>query len=174
MMNEPEVVPNHKPGWRFKCGVAIFALKVILALCIPLLAMSSLSAARIAAITGAIFITNKLLMILMIAVMGKSGFQELKQILGRYLPNMSTDVVVGPVRHAIGLFMFCFPLVTAMMEPYVDNIWPGLRPNIWQYQLTMDIMLIASIFVLGGNFWGKMRSLFVRTARAVDAEKTPA
>ena len=29
-------------------------------------------------------------------------------------------------------------------------------------------MLIASIFVLGGNFWGKIRALFVRTARAVN------
>lgn len=174
MTIETEVSLNQKPGWRFKCGVAIFVLKIVLALMIPLLAMSSLSAARIAAITGAIFITNKCLMILMIAVMGKSGFQELKQIIGRYVPNMKSDVMVGPIRHAVGLFMFCFPLVTAMMEPYVDSIWPELRPNVWQYQLTMDIMLIASIFVLGGNFWGKMRALFVRTARAVDAEKTPA
>ena len=171
---QTDVSLDQKPGWRFKCGVAIFVLKVLLALMIPVLAMSSLPAAKIAAMTGAIVITNKLLMILMIAVMGKSGFQELKQIIGRYLPKMKSDVLVGPVRHAIGLIMFCLPLVTAMMEPYVDNIWPGLRPNIWQVQLSLDVMLVASIFVLGGNFWGKMRALFVRTARAVDAEKTAA
>ncbi|MNJ80684.1 hypothetical protein D3C77_791590 [compost metagenome] len=61
--------------------------------------------------------------------------------------------------------MFCLPLVTALLEPYVDNLWPGLRPNLWQVQLLGDLMLIASFFVLGGNFWEKLRALFIRTAR---------
>jgi len=30
-----------------------------------------------------------------------------------------------------------------------------------------DVMLIASLFVLGGNFWDKLRALFVRDALAV-------
>jgi hypothetical protein len=64
--------------------------------------------------------------------------------------------------------MFCAPILTAMLEPYIDTIWPGLRPNLWQLQLLGDVMLIASIFVLGGNFWGKIRALFIRTARVVD------
>lgn len=42
-------------------------------------------------------------------------------------------------------------------------MWPGLRPNLWQAQLAGDLMLIASFFVLGGDFWNKLRALFVRT-----------
>lgn len=169
MNTQTEVSVGSTVGWRFKCGVALLILKVVLALFIPILAFSGLSAARVAAITGVIFITNKILLVVMIAVMGKPGFQELKQIIGRYLPNLKDDVPVGPVRHAVGLFMFCFPIVSGMLEPYVDSIWPGLRPNIWQFQLAEDFMLIASVFVLGGNFWGKVRALFIRTARVNDA-----
>jgi hypothetical protein len=29
-------------------------------------------------------------------------------------------------------------------------------------------MLIGSFFVLGGNFWDKVRALFIRTARVVN------
>jgi hypothetical protein len=72
------------------------------------------------------------------------------------------------MRHVIGLVMFCVPLISAMLEPYVDYLWPGLRPNLWQLQALGDLMLIASFFVLGGDFWNKIRALFVRTAKVVD------
>jgi hypothetical protein len=59
--------------------------------------------------------------------------------------------------------MFFLPILTSVLEPYIDEMWPGLRPNLWQAQLVGDIMLIASFFVLGGDFWSKLRGLFVRT-----------
>ena len=67
------------------------------------------------------------------------------------------------MRHAIGLVMFTLPLLTSMLEPYVDQIWPGFRPRLWQAQLLGDVMLVASFFVLGGDFWNKLRALFVRS-----------
>ena len=72
-------------------------------------------------------------------------------------------------RYRIGLVMFCLPLLTAMMEPYIDRFFPGLRPNSFTAQSLGDAMLIASFFVLGGNFWDKVRALFVRTATVVEA-----
>ncbi|RYG10558.1 MAG: hypothetical protein EON92_12430, partial [Burkholderiales bacterium] len=75
---------------------------------------------------------------------------------------------ISPTRHIIGLLMFCLPLISAMLEPYVDQLAPGFRPNLWQLQLLGDLMMIASFFVLGGDFWNKIRALFVRTATVVD------
>ena len=135
-------------GWRFKCGIGMFILAFALWLLIPIAASMDTPGSRIAALTGAIFIANKVLLISCIAVMGKEGFQQLKAI------------VFG---HAIGLVMFVLPLLTSMLEPYIDQIWPGLRPNLWQLQLLGDVMLIASFFVLGGDFWNKLRGLFVRS-----------
>ncbi|UCI05648.1 transporter suffix domain-containing protein [Mesorhizobium sp. B1-1-8] len=152
-------------GWRFKCGVALFGLLIFLALMIPVTAFSGMEAGKIAAITGAIFVFNKVLMVLIVAVMGKAGFQELKQSLGAYLPKLPADEIVSPLRHYIGLLMFCVPIITGWLAPYLDHLWPGLRPDRIEFRAFGDIMMVVSIFVLGGGFWDKVRALFVRTAR---------
>lgn len=155
-------------GWRFKLGIVLFAFAFALWLLVPLAAATGASSARVAAITGAIFVANKVLLLSCIAVMGKAGFQQLKSLVFGYAKGLAPSGPVGPVRHVVGLVMFCLPLVSAMLEPYVDNLWPGLRPNLWQLQALGDLMLIASFFVLGGDFWNKVRALFVRTATAID------
>ncbi|SAL64504.1 transporter suffix domain-containing protein [Caballeronia humi] len=150
--------------WRFNLGICIFVLAFALWLLIPLAASLGTPAARIAALTGTIFVANKVLLLTCIAVMGKSGFQRLKGIVFGYAKGLAPSATVGPIRHAIGLVMFCLPLISAMLEPYIDKFWPGFRPNIWQLQALGDAMFIASFFVLGGDFWSKVRALFVRTA----------
>ena len=161
-------------GWRFKLGIIIIALMFAIWLLIPLVAVMDASAGTIAAVTGGIFIANKVLLLLAVAIIGKAGFQELKRRMFGYVGGLAPDAIVGPLRYRVGVVMFCLPLVSAMLEPYVDTIWPGLRPNLWQLQLLGDVMLIASFFVLGGNFWDKLRALFVRTATVVDAGNTHA
>jgi hypothetical protein len=155
-------------GWRFNLGIAIVALMLALWLLVPLAAMAGTSAGTIATITGALFIINKVLLLLVIAVLGKPGFQQLKRHLFGYVTALAPDAMVSPLRHRIGLVMFWLPLVSAFLEPYVDSIAPGLRPNLWQLQLLGDVLFIGSFFILGGNFWDKIRALFVRTARVVD------
>jgi hypothetical protein len=156
-------------GWRFKLGIIIVALMFAIWLLIPLAAATHASAGTIAAITGGIFIANKVLLLVAVAIMGKSGFRELKKLLFGYVAGLAPNPIVGPVRYRIGLAMFCLPLVSGILTPFVDAFWPGLRPNSWPLQLLGNIMLIASLFVLGGNFWDKLRALFVRTATVVDA-----
>jgi hypothetical protein len=151
-------------GWRFKLGIGIFILAFALWLFVPIAVSLGAPAARIAALTGAIFVANKVLLVTCIAVMGKPGFQQLKQMVFGHAKRLVPSKTVGPARHVIGLVMFCLPLISAMLEPYVDTIWPGLRPNIWQLQGLGDLMLIASFFVLGGDFWSKIHALFIRTA----------
>jgi hypothetical protein len=161
-------------GWRFKLGIVIIALMFAIWLLIPLAASMKASAGTIAAITGGIFIANKVLLVLTVAVMGKAGFQQLKRYMFGYVSGLAPNATVSPLRYQTGLVMFCLPLASGILAPYVDALWPGLRPNSWQLQLLGNLMLIASFFVLGGNFWGKLRALFVRTAIAVDARDTNA
>lgn len=152
--------------WRFKLGIALVCLMALMWLCVPLMAWSGVSSTRIAAITGVIFIANKVILLLVIAVMGKSGFQQLKsKIFGAF--SLSRDESVGQARYNLGLVMFCLPLISASLEPYLDALAPGLRPNLWQLQVLGDVLFIASFFVLGGGFWDKIRALFVRDSRVV-------
>jgi hypothetical protein len=159
-------------GWRFKLGIALFAAALLIWLLVPIAAAVGVPASRIAGLTGTIFVLNKVLFLTVVAVLGKSGFQQLKRTLFGYVTGLVPDGIVGPTRHAIGLVMFCLPLVSAWLEPYVDALSPGLRPNLWQFQLLGDMMFVASFFVLGGNFWAKIRALFVRTATVVDSGNT--
>ncbi|MBO9329013.1 transporter suffix domain-containing protein [Achromobacter xylosoxidans] len=165
-MSSPENTSQAAPrtGWRFKCGIALFILAFALWFLIPIAAALDVPGPRIAALTGTIFIANKVLLLTCVAVMGKEGFQQLKAIVFGHAKRLAPVQKVGPVRHAIGLAMFLIPILTSMLEPYVDQLWPGLRPNMWQLQVLGDVMLIASFFVLGGDFWSKLRALFVRTA----------
>ncbi|MHC8400931.1 transporter suffix domain-containing protein [Pseudomonas sp. MDT1-17] len=163
-------VEPHSTGWRFKLGIIIICVMLGSWLLVPVAAAVGVPGSRIAALTGVLFISNKVLLILVIGIMGKSGFQQLKRSMFGYVSSLtpSADVEPGPVRHRIGIVMFCLPLISSFLEPYVDTFWPGLRPNLWQTQLLGDIMLIGSFFVLGGNFWEKVRALFIRTARVTN------
>ncbi|QAY86029.1 transporter suffix domain-containing protein [Pseudomonas arsenicoxydans] len=172
-MSSPEGhVEVHSAGWRFKLGVTIICVMLGSWLMVPIAAALGVPGSRVAALTGVLFISNKVLLILVIAVMGKAGFQQLKSKIFGYVSVMvpTIDAEVGPIRHRLGIVMFCLPLITAFLEPYFDTFWPGVRPNLWQLQLLGDAMLIGSFFVLGGNFWEKVRALFIRRARVVNPE----
>jgi len=173
MTTTQATVEPHSAGWRFKLGLAIICVMLGSWLMVPIAAMVGVAGSKIAALTGVLFISNKVLLILVIGIMGKSGFQQLKRSLFGYVSALAptTDFEVGPIRHRIGIVMFCLPLISSFLEPYVDNIWPGLRPNLWQLQALGDLMLIGSFFVLGGNFWEKVRALFIRTARVVNTSE---
>jgi hypothetical protein len=169
MMKAPEVIEAASGKWRFKLGIAIFILAFALWLLVPVAALMQVGASTIAALTSTVFIANKVLLLLVVAIMGKPGFQQLKRRSLGYAAALAPSGEAGPLRHRIGLVMFFTPLISSFVEPYVDAIAPDLRPDSWLLQLVGDLMLIGSFFVLGRNFWEKATALFVRTARVVDA-----
>lgn len=154
--------PATAAGWRFKLGIALIALMALAWLLIPIEAALGMSAAVIGTTTAGIAIANKIILLLAIAVMGKAGFQELKAKIFRQL---TPPAEVGPMRHRIGVVMFCLPILHSLLETWASHIAPQLVENRLGVDLVMDVMLIAAVFVLGGNFWDKLRALFVRNAR---------
>ena len=156
-------------GWRFKIGIALIALTALAWLLIPIEAALGMSAGTIAATTAGIAIANKVILLLAIAVMGKAGFQELK---AKLFHRLTPPVEVSQTRYRIGLVMFCLPLLGSLFETYASHIVPHLVMNRLWVDILLDIMLVASLFVLGGNFWDKLRSLFVADARAVFSKDT--
>jgi hypothetical protein len=49
---------------------------------------------------------------------------------------------------------------------YMDDMIPGFVDNKTLFYVGSDLMFLSSLFVLGGDFWDKLRSLFVHGARA--------
>lgn len=163
--------PVQPAGWRFKVGIALFALMISVWILIPIEAALGMSAATIAATTAAIAIGNKVLLLIAIAVMGKAGFQELK---AKLFNKLTPPAQVSPTRYRIGLVMFCLPFLQSLLETWASHIAPQLVANRLGVDILMDVMLIASLFVLGGNFWDKLRALFVADARAIFPEDAKA
>jgi len=50
---------------------------------------------------------------------------------------------------------------------YAPQWLPDASPQRFWICLGADVTFLASLFVLGGDFWDKLRALFVREARAV-------
>jgi len=71
---------------------------------------------------------------------------------------------VGKTRYRIGLILFTLALLEAWLFPYIERHFPTLsdRDRVWNW--FSDGMLITSIFVLGGDFWGKLRALYIHGA----------
>jgi hypothetical protein len=168
MMQAHSEIGTTAGDWRFKLGMVIFVLAFAIWLLMPLMAALQVSGTTLAALSGIIFISNKVLLLVVVAVMGKPGFQELKRRVFGYVTVLAPTSDVGPLRHSLGLVMFGLPLLTTFLEPYDDYIWPALLTHSWQLELLSDLIFVASFFVLGANFWDKIRALFVRTARVVD------
>jgi hypothetical protein len=174
MMQVRDETGGAADDWRFKLGMVIFVSAFAIWLLVPLMAALNASGTALAALSGIVFISNKVLLVMVVAVMGKPGFQHLKRHVFGYVAILAPAPEVGRLRHSLGLVMFGLPLLTTFIEPYDDYIWPALLTHSWQLELLSDLIFIASFFVLGGNFWDKIRALFVRTAQVVDLSEDTA
>jgi hypothetical protein len=153
------------PGWRIKLGFALFLISLIgFPLLIPLMALIGLSGERIVAISGGLVIASELVMIAGAAIAGKDGFAYIKRTVFGYLKPYAPPATVSRTRYRIGLVLFCIPLLIGWAAPYFGNRIPGFADNIIAISIVGDVMLAISLFVLGGDFWDKLRSLFVHRA----------
>ncbi len=65
----------------------------------------------------------------------------------------------------IGLTMLLLPLVMSWVGGYVPPVLALYVEYRLPVNFTADFMFVASFFVLGGDFWDKVRALFVYGAK---------
>jgi len=169
-MDEPRQKDADASGWRLRVGGAIFVLGLLTPALIPLVVRSSLSTEWKTALSGLLLAgIPELFTIAAVAVMGKPGFDALKQTVGSFLHRHGPADEVGRGRYRIGLAMFLVPIGFAFVSPYAGHLVPGYAEHPHLFGLTGDIMLVASLFVLGGDFWDKLHALLRHDAKAVFA-----
>jgi hypothetical protein len=74
------------------------------------------------------------------------------------------DKGISRSRYNIGLVIFCVPLLFGWLSPYISKWVSGLMRYPLPYAIGGDILILASLLVLGGDFWDKIRSLFIHDA----------
>ena len=149
-------------SWRLKLGVIIFLLSIIVpAAGIPAVAALDLSVTMMSSFSGALLIGGEVLGILAVAVMGKPGYLYIKRQVFAFMKRDSPPHKVSRSRYCIGLVMFSIPILFGWVSIYASDYIPGFSHNPLPYAIGGDLLLLVSMFVLGGNFWDKIRALFV-------------
>ena len=82
----------------------------------------------------------------------------------RYEHGPPSEVSRG--RYRVGLVLFVLPLALGWLVPYFLHLLPGLSSIPMTIYFLGDLLFIASFFILGGDFWDKVRSLFMHGAKA--------
>jgi hypothetical protein len=160
-------------GWRLKLGVVLFGLSIAVpVLGVPLVAVMGLSAGAMATVSGVLLGGAEVLGIIAVAVMGKSGYAYIKNRVFGFLKQYGPPAEVCRIRYMIGLVMFAVPIGFGWLAPYGADRIPGYVGNEFTCAIVGDLLLLASLFVLGGDFWDKVRALFIHGAKAVFPKAT--
>ena len=155
-----------RAGWRLRLGLAIFITGFLSPLLIPLVTASGLSTQWKTVISGALAVgIPEVFSIVAIAIMGKSGFNYIKERFFGFIKKYGPPERVSRTRYRIGLVMFSLPLLFAWLGPYISPYIPGYGTNRVLLSIVGDLLLVSSLFVLGGEFWDKVRGLFMHDAR---------
>lgn len=100
--------------------------------------------------------------------MGKPGFIYLKSLLGGHVRRLAPAATVSPLRYRIGLILPLSMIVLSSIGDYVATDVISLRQqHPYLVAMTGDVLILLSLFLLGGDFWDKLRALFVCEGKAV-------
>ncbi len=72
---------------------------------------------------------------------------------------------VSRLRYTLGLVMLTVPILFGWVSIYAGPMIPGFTKSPLLFALSGDILLLTSLFVLGGNFWDKIRALFIYNSK---------
>jgi hypothetical protein len=166
MAHDANTTEPSQPGWRFRLGVSLFALGLVCPVFVPLVAATGLSAQWKTILSGILMLgVPELLWVVAVAVMGKEGFDFIKARMFGFLKRHAVPRTVSRTRYRIGLVLFLLPLLFGWLAPYGPGAIPGYEAQRLAVNLAGDLLLLTSLFVLGGDFWEKLRALFVYDAR---------
>jgi hypothetical protein len=160
------LTPEHKVRWRMSLALGLWVGGFFLPLAIPLVTGLPLPVATKTLLSGLlIFGLPQVLTVIAIAIVGKSGFHYLKDRLFGVAKKFGPPAHVSRLRYRIGLVMLFLPLAVSLLEPYITLlvVWEHL-PH-WVYGAVNDTLFLASFFVLGGEFWDKVKALFIYEAK---------
>ncbi len=146
---------------RMIIGTSVMVIGFISPLFIPIVTSADLSTAWKTGLSGALAIgIPEIFMVIAIAIMGKSGYEFIKSKVGNFIHPILPPDQVSLTRYRIGLILFITPLIVGWAFPYLSSHFASLNNfPIWYYVIA-DLVFISSFFVLGGDFWDKLKRLF--------------
>jgi len=168
MNEENNQTENLPPKGKLVTAGIIFITGFLSPLLIPIVTSSDLSTGWKATLSGLLALgIPELFMIIAAAVAGKEGFSYIKSKIFRFFKKYGPPDTVSRRRYRIGLILFIVPLLVGWLMPYFSKLLPSYEENRILINTTGDIVLITSLIILGGDFWDKLRALFIYGAKAI-------
>ena len=168
-MTAKETAPSEAElsGWRFRIGIAVLVVGWLCPLLVPVVVATDLPTEWKTVLSGLLMVgIPELFTVASIAILGKAGFNLIKDRVFAFLKRHGSPDVVTRTRYRIGLVMFVVPILFGWFAPYGPAQIRGHEVQNFWVNIVTDLMFMSSFFVLGGEFWDKLRALFVHGARA--------
>ena len=149
-------------AWRLRIGLTILVISFAGPLLIPVVAATDLPSGWKTALSGALALgIPEVFSLLAIAIMGKEGFDVIKSRFYRFIKKHGPPDRVGKTRYNLGLVMLIPPLLIGVLGPYFSHFIPVYDTYRLSFSIIGDLLVISSFLVLGGEFWDKVRALFI-------------
>jgi len=179
--NQPEATPDtdFTKTWRYKIGLTMIVvgnLGILFALAMPALGAG-------AGTVGALVVGGEIVSLASIAFLGKEGFKAIKSKFVGTIKASYTGAV-GKTRHYIGIVLLCANVVTTFTlalyawDSFAAATPEGPHPIVWGLDMAQqasllewvfligEISFLVAIYVLGADWWGRFRRIFVWEAPA--------
>lgn len=155
------------PRGRLYLGATVLVFGWLCPLFVPLVLESGLATEWKTSLSGLLLLgIPELFTLAAVAILGKPGFAYFKAMVFGLLRRLAPPDAVGLARYRVGLVMFVLPILFAWISIYIPNLIPGFVEHPIVFAVSGDVMFFSSLFVLGGDFWDKLRALFVHGAKA--------
>ena len=131
-----------------------------------------------AATVGAIVVAGEIISLASIVFLGKEGFMAIKNKVIAFAKSTYTEPV-GRTRHRIGIVLLLTNVVTTYImmiyawDAFAIAVAEGPAAPVWGLNIAQqgdlvfylfligEISFLVSIYVLGADWWGKFRRVFV-------------
>lgn len=163
-------------GWKYKLGLVLFIVPIITFILIPIvIPMLDLTAVQTASVIGAVLLTGEVVWFASIPLLGKDGFIAIKQKMFGWLKV--AEKPKSKQQHYFALILLfgsLFVDIIVQIIIVVSNIVTdkGNLPlpdmsldehiNIYTtIQIATTAGIIIAIFLLGSQFWEKIKQAFL-------------
>jgi hypothetical protein len=162
----PAQPPALRQDWRFYTGLAALILSGVLpllGLLIPLLGLP----VGVTAVLLTLFVAGgpEVLLLAAVALLGKETLQFFLAKAKRAVREALLVQPVSKTRYYVGLAIAVVSLVPLYLYGYLPGSMPVGEARAY-ILVAADLSFVASVFVMGGEFWDKFRKLFVWEGKA--------
>ena len=152
---------------RLVLGTALLVLGLVMPAGAFFVAATDWPAGLKAAVSGVLLLGLEVVLLPAVALLGKENYERIVRGAQGLLRSLKPAGNVGRRRYEVGLWLFAGPVAFAWVAGYVPSWLPeGPAARVW-LNVGLDLLLLASLFLLGGDFWDKLGALFRHDARAV-------